>query len=323
MWSAADVAHATSSQEALFETKASGVGGPTPHSLQGDDMMRSNRLFDQQGELLYSGLGTISRETLNAAVDGRVFIETDEGLQRLSRAEGDTEDEIRRLLATAERLGGQIPEVTINVDTFEGENVSATIQFPPQVIETPKVNMDSVVEILQSIHTNALRENATVGGFERNIREGISLTEGLHGGRLPVNVIPSSVKGACEETVLIFAGCIPQGSIHRPSVAVISERHPMEVEDESYRHEHTIWREPLNQFSNEFVAENLDVASHSGCLQGTWKDIHIFMPESEPIIGAIEALDNFIEAVDEVHARTGRDIRVTIHWQDGVEEVEI
>ena len=289
-------------------------------------MMRTNRLFDEQGELLYSGLGTISRETLNAAVEGRVFIETDEGLQRLSRSEGDTEDEIRRLLTTAERVGGYVPELSINVDTLEGENVSATIHFPPQIVETPKVNMDSVMKILQSIHTNALRENATVGGFERNIREGISLTEGLHGGRLPVNVIPSSVKGACEETVLIFAGCIPQGSIHRPSVAVISERHPMEVEGEYYRHEHTIWGEPLNQFSFEFVVDNLDAASNSGCLQGTWKDIHIFMPESESIDGWSSSgqdspLDHFIEVVDEVRARTGRDIRVTIHWQDAVEEV--
>ncbi len=291
-------------------------------------MMRSNRLFDQQGDLLYSGLGTISRETLNAAVEGRVFIETDEGLQRLSRAEGDTEDEIRRLLQTAERLGGYVPEVSINVDTFEGENVTATIQFPKQAIETRRANMDSVMKILQSIHTNALRESATVGGFERNIREGISLAERLYGGRLPVNVIPSSVKGACEETVLIFAGCIPQGSIHRPSVAVISERHPMEVGEEHHRHERTIWRESLNQFSSEFVAENLDAASHSGCLQGTWNDIHIFMPSSEPISGqeidsGSAPLDNFIEAVDEVRARTGRDIRVTIHWQDGIEEVEI
>ena len=98
----------------------------------------------------------------------------------------------------------------------------------------------------------------------------------------------------------------------------------MEVEEEYYRHEQTIWGEPLTQFSHEFVAGNLDAASNSGCLQGTWKDIHIFMPESEPIDGwwdRDDPLDHFIEAVDEVRTRTGRDIRVTIHWQDAVEEV--
>lgn len=310
----------------------SGQGG-NPLLLYGDDMMRSNRLFDEEGNELYSGFGTISREALDAVVDGKAHIETHTGFERLSRPEGDTEDEIRRLVETATRLGGYVPEVNVSVDTTEGEEVSATIHFPPREVAPQKVDLSSVLEIMQSIHKNALRGqnrhgwiDTTVGTFERNVREGIALAEKLYGGRLPVNIIPSAVKGACEETALIFAGCIPQGSIHRPSVAVISEQHPMEVEERYHQHEHTIWQEPLNQFIRDFVVENLDAATNSGCLQGTWKDIHVFMPMSQPIGGILsgenDALTEFCSYCREVAERTGRDIKVTIHWQDSIEEVE-
>ena len=295
--------------------------------------MRSNRLFDEEGNELYSGFGTISREALDAVVDGKAHIETHTGFERLSRPEGDTEDEIRRLVEIATRLGGYVPEVNVSLDTTEGEEVSATIHFPPREVAPQKVDLTSVLEIMQSIHKNALRGDGlggwidtTVGTFERNTREGIALAEKLYGGRLPVNIIPSAVKGACEETALIFAGCIPQGSIHRPSVAVISEQHPMEVEERYHQHEHTIWQEPLNQFIRDFVVENLDAATNSGCLQGTWKDIHVFMPMSQPIGGILsgenDALTEFCSYCREVAERTGRDIKVTIHWQDSIEEVE-
>jgi hypothetical protein len=295
-------------------------------------MMRSNRLFDEEGNELYSGFGTISREALDATVDGRAYIETLTGFERLSRPEGDTEDEIRRLVDTATRLGGYVPEVNVSVDTTEGEEVSATIHFPPREAVPQKVDLSSVLEIMLSVHKNALRGQnchgwigTTVGTFERNVREGIALAEKLYGGRLPVNIIPSSVKGACEETAYIFAGCIPQGSIHRPSVAVISEQHPMEVEERYHQHEHTIWKEPLNQFIREFIVENLDAAANSGCLQGTWKDIHVFMPIPKPIDGISsrenESLEDFCGYCEDVSARTGREIKVTIHWQDSTEEL--
>ena len=295
--------------------------------------MRSNRLFDAEGNELYSGFGTIARGTLDAVVDGQAFIQSQTGLVRLSRPEGDTEDEIRRLLETANRLGGTVPEVNINVDTHGAEEVSATIHFPPPAVEPQKVNIDSIVNILQSIHRNALRNQnssqwaaeSSVGTFERNMREGVALVEKLYGGRLPINLIPSPNKGVCQETAIILAGCIPQGSIHRPGVAVISEQHPLEIEESYHQHEHTIWVEPLGQFITDFVVENLDAASNSGCLQGSWKDIHVFMPLPKPIHGTTSrentALDDFCGYCDDVAERTGREIKVSIHWQDSTEEL--
>ena len=294
--------------------------------------MRSNRLFDAEGNELYSGFGTIARGTLDAVVDGQAFIQSQTGLVRLSRPEGDTEDEIRRLLETATRLGGTVPEVNINVDTSGVEEVSATIQFPTQEIEPQKINIGSIVGILQTVHKNALRSTnsarwaaeSSVGTFERNMREGVALVEKLYGGRLPINLIPSPNKGVCQETAIILAGCIPQESIHRPSVAVISEQHPMEIEESHHQHEHTIWSEPLGQFIPDFVVDNLDAASNSGCLQGTWKDIHVFMPLPKPIHGTTcrenTALDDFCGYCGDVAERTGREIKVTVYWQDSTEE---
>ena len=50
------------------------------------------------------------------------------------------------------------------------------------------------------------------------------------------------------------------------------------------------------------------------------------MPMPKPIGGILsrenDALTEFCCYCDDVAERTGRDIKVTIHWQDSIEEVE-
>ena len=56
-----------------------------------------------------------------------------------------------------------------------------------------------------------------------------------------------------------------------------------------------------------------------------WKDIHVFMPLPKPIHGTTcrenTALDDFCGYCGDVLERTGREIKVTIYWQDSTEEL--
>jgi len=284
----------------------------------------SRRIYDKDAGVLYAGRGAISIAAIEAISEGKAFADTEEGRVRLGTLSGSWMDEVTAIVGRAEAVG-TVDEVVATTNLSDGDEVTLTIT-PRKSNES--MSIDSIQRVMTTMHENACRGRPTLGDYEGSMRSGRELAEQLHGGAIPVNIIPSDDKSSCFEELWVFAGMIPTESHLRPTVVIVGERHPNEVEDD-VRCNGNLWDTDLREFANDIVADNLRTAGESSCLESTWRRIHIWMPISshesrrEHVTNPrmLNSLDGFVERVRAVSDRTGREITVTVHWSDSVEEV--
>lgn len=274
--------------------------------------IKNKKIFDERGNELYGGRGSISKHAMMALVDGKAYTSDGERIV----AEPSWKKDLNEILSSLDGVMMKSP-VKVNLPLNNGGN----IEFEIEVEDFGRAKVLSGSESLDIAHGILEECNPTIGEFERSIR---GVLDGIRrrGCRGDINLIPSPHKGDCKEEVWIIASAMPINHNLAPRVYGFGEG-PDELQQGGGwvepRGNCSEWNMPHSQIANGFVEDNLAKAAASHCLQNTWERIHVWMPTSQSSVTSSmkNSLERFRDAVEFASRRRGKKIEMAIHWTDG------
>ena len=274
--------------------------------------IKNKKIFDERGNELYGGRGSISKRAMMALVNGKAYTSDGERIV----AEPSWKKDLNEILSSLDGLMVSSP-IKVNLPLNNGGNM----EFEIKIEDFGRSKGLDESEALDIAHGVLEECNPTIGGFERSIR---GVLDGINRRRRggDINLIPSPHRGECKEEVWIIASAMPINHNLAPRVHGFEEGPDELQQNEGWiepRGNCSEWNVPHSQMANGFVEDNLARAAASHCLQNTWERIHIWMPTSQSSVtnSMRDSLERFRDAVEFASRRSGRKIEMTIHWTDG------